>query len=47
MTKFHDALANLLYKLKSDGTTIILRMEKNINLFSDIVEEVMVNPDSQ
>lgn len=45
-TKGHGTLANLSYSLKKNGSTSTLVTEKNINIFMDIVEKIVYDPNS-
>jgi hypothetical protein len=45
-TKDHGALADLPYSIKKNGGTSTLRIEKNVDVFTDVVEEIVENPNS-
>ena len=45
-TKDHGALAGLPYKIKKNGGTSTARTEENIDRFTDVVEEIVKNPNS-
>ena len=45
-TKDHGALAGLPYKIKKNGGTSTARTEENIDRFTDVVEEIVENPNS-
>ena len=42
----HGALAGLPYSVKRNGSTSTLRTEKNIDIFMDVVEGIVENPNS-
>jgi hypothetical protein len=45
-TKDHGALAGLSYFIKKNGGTSTLRTEKNVDVFTDMVEEIVENSNS-
>jgi hypothetical protein len=45
-TKAHGALARLPYAVKKNGSTSSLKTEENVNLFMDVVEEIVEDPTS-
>jgi hypothetical protein len=45
-TKDHGALAGLPYFIKKNGGTSTLRTEKNVDVFTDVVEEIVENSNS-
>lgn len=45
-TKDHGALSGLPYSIKKNGGTSTLRTEENVDVFMDVVEEIVENPNS-
>ena len=45
-TKDHGALAGLPYSIKKNGGTSTLRTEENVDVFMDVVESVVEDPNS-
>ena len=45
-TKDHGALAGLLYSVKTNGSTSTLKTEENVDLFMDVVEEIVYDPNT-
>ena len=45
-TKPHGALVGLPYTIKKNGSTSTLRTEENINVFMDVVEGIVEDPNS-
>ena len=43
-TKDHGALAGLDYNIKPNGTTSTLKTEGNVDIFMDVVEEIVYDP---
>ena len=45
-TKDHGALAGLPYSVKKDGSTSTLKTEENVDVFMDVLEEIVYDPNS-
>jgi hypothetical protein len=45
-TKAHGALAGLPYSVKNNGSTSTLKTEENVDIFMDVVEEIVYDPNT-
>jgi len=45
-TKDHGALAGLPYSVKKDGSTSTLKTKENVDIFMDVVEEIVYDPNT-
>jgi hypothetical protein len=45
-TKDHGALASLPYSVKNNGSTSTLKTEENVDIFMDVVEEIVYDPNT-
>ena len=45
-TKDHGALAGLPYSVKKNGSTSTLKTEENVDIFMDVVEEIVYDPNT-
>jgi len=45
-TKDHGALSGLPYSVKKNGSTSTLKTEENVDVFMDVVEEMVYDPNS-
>ena len=45
-TKDHGALAGLPYSVKKNGSTSTLKTEENVDIFMDVVEEIVYEPNT-